>query len=215
MVLGVFKKNLMLFGSLPMKKKQYKAVFRARIDFNYDEPQQKPLLPGHSYYLEEGPNEKVSYSNISDEAVRIINCDLKPELQKYTDISIDEVQVQAVYEGSIEIIYTVILDFLNLVSGLKDLYDAVHLIREMSKRHINKKLSNRFGRIFKVDTYVIVPESRDYWRLEEKMPWDRSVVSSVEKHDAFFYYLLVANIVLLVIVGVLVFGAVRTVFFGG
>ena len=66
-----------------------------------------------------------------------------------------------------------------------------------------------------MDTYVIVPESRDYWRLEEKMPWDRSVVSSVEKHDAFFYYLLVANIVLLVIVGVLVFGAVRTVFFGG
>ena len=54
-----------------MKKKTYKAVFRARIDFNYDKPHQKPLLPGHSYYLEEGANEKVSYADISDEAVRI------------------------------------------------------------------------------------------------------------------------------------------------
>ena len=37
----------------------------------------------------------------------------------------------------------------------------------------------------------------------------------MEKLDAFFYYLLVANIVLLVIVGALVFGAIRTVYFGG
>ena len=45
----------------------------------------------------------------------------------------------------------------NLVSGLKDLYDAVHLVREISERYINKKLSDRFGRHFHVDTYVIVP----------------------------------------------------------
>lgn len=42
------------------------------------------------------------------------------------------------------------------------------LIKEISERHINKKLSDRFGRHFKVDTYVIVPESREYGRLEEK-----------------------------------------------
>lgn len=199
-----------------MKKssKQYKAVFRTKIDFKQTEPHQKPLLPGYSYYLEEGSNIKVSYTDISDEAVRIINSDLKPELQKYTDIFIEEVQVQAVYEGSIEIIYTVILSFLNLVSGFKDLYDAVHLIREISERHINKKLSDRFGRHFKVDTYVIVPESKDYWRHEE-MRWNWSEDSSVEKRDAFFYYLLVSNIILLIIVGVLVFGAVKTVYFGG
>lgn len=143
-----------------------------------------------------------------------INSELKPGLQKYTDISIEEIQVQTVYKGSIEIIYTVILGFLNLVGGLKDLYDAVRLIREISERHINKKLSDRFGRHFKVDTYVIVPESKDYWRFEE-MRWDWRVDRGVEKRDAFFYYLLVANIRLLIIVGVLVFGAVKAVYFGG
>lgn len=196
-----------------MKKKQYKAVFRTRIDFKNDEPLQKPLHPGGLSYLDKHSESQVSYTDISHEAVRIINSELKPELQKYTDIFIKEVQVQAVYEGSIEIIYTVILGFLNLVSGLKDLYDAIHLLREISERHINKKLSDKFGRHFKVDTYVIVPESRDYWRLEEKMRRNKSGDGSVEKRDTFFYYLLVANVILLVIVGVLVFGAVEAMYF--
>lgn len=93
------------------------------------------------------------------------------------------------------------------------MYDAVRLIREISERHINKKLSDRFGRHFTVDTYVVVPEYRDHWQLEEKMIGVRGD-SSAAKWNAFFYYLLVANIVLLVIVGVLVFGAVKAVYFG-
>ena len=194
-----------------MKKKQYKAVFRARIDFKNDEPQQEPLVPGHSYYLEN--ERKVSYSDITNEAERIINSDLKPELQKYTDISIEEVQVQAVYEGSIEIIYTVILGFLNLVGGLKDLYDSVHLISEISERYIKKKLSNKFGNHFRVDTYVIAPREEDYWRFEKRYMVVRGNEEKLQR-DAFFYYLLIANIVLLVIVGILVFGAVKAVYFG-
>lgn len=198
-----------------MKKrsKRYKAVFRARIDFNHDELHQERLHPGHSYYLEEGSDERVSYTDISDEAIRIINSDLKPELQKYIDISIEEVQVQAVYEGSIEIIYTVILGFLNLVGGLKDLYDSVHLISEISERYIKKKLSNKFGNHFRVDTYVIAPREEDYWRFEKRHMVVRGNEEKLQR-DAFFYYLLIVNIVLLVIVGILVFGAVKAVYFG-
>lgn len=194
------------------KQKLYKAVFRTKIDFRYNDEPQKPLLPGRSYYLNEGSNEKVSYNDIADEAVRIINSDLKPELQKYTDISVKEVEIQAVYEGSIEIIYTVVLGFLNLVSGLKDLYDAIHLICEISERHVNKKLSDKFGRHFKVDTYVIAPREEDYWRFEKRYMAEQGNNREVER-DVFFYYLLVANVVLLMIVGVLVFEAVRTVYF--
>lgn len=198
-----------------MKKKQYKAVFRTRIELQYDELRKKSLFSDESYYPDKYYEEKVLYNDISNEAIRIINSDLKPELQKFTDILIDEVQVQAVYEGSIEIIYTVILGFFNLVSGLKDLYDAVLLIREISERYINKNLSDKFGKYFDVDTYVIVPKSIDYLRSEENMRQNRMVDIGVEKRDAFFYYLLVFNIVLLVIVGALVLGAVKAVYFGG
>lgn len=99
-------------GNVDNEKKQYKAVFRARIDFNYGEPQKKPLQLGEAYYLDKYSEEQVFYIDITNESIRIINSELKLELQKYTDISIDEVQVQAAYEGSIEIIYIVILVFL-------------------------------------------------------------------------------------------------------
>lgn len=64
-----------------------------------------------------------------------------------------------------------------------------------------------------MDTYVIVPESKDCWRLEEKMRWNCSVDRNEEKRDAFFYYLLISNMILLANVGALVFGAVRAVYF--
>lgn len=73
------------------------------------------------------------------------------------------------YEGSIEIIYTVVFVFLNLVNGLMDLYDAIRLIWEISELYINKKLRNRFGKYFRGDTYVIVPEYKnDWWIKGEK-----------------------------------------------
>ena len=118
-----------------------------------------PFVPDKSFILE--------MSSESPIMILRINNDLKPELQKYTDLSIQEVQTQSVYEGSVEIIFTVILSFLELVGGMKDLYDAVHLIKEIAERHINRKLSDKFGNHFRVDTYAIAPREEDYWRFEE------------------------------------------------
>lgn len=53
------------------KKKQYKAVFRTRIDFKNDEEQSRHLRPGQTYYFEN--ERKVSYSDIANEAEQIIN----------------------------------------------------------------------------------------------------------------------------------------------
>lgn len=200
--------------SMKKKEKQYKAVFRTRIDFKHDELNRNYLLPGGTYHLLKNSDERTSYADIANEAVRIINNSLKAELQKYPIILIEEVQVQAVYEGSIEIIYSVVLSFLEFVGGLKDLYDAVRLIREISERHINKKLNDKFGRHFEVNTYVIVPE-KGYWRIEDEMVNEQVLNGRVAKRDSFFYYLLVANILLLVVIGIFVFPAVRTVYFGG
>ena len=119
-----------------------------------------------------------------NEAERIINNDLKGELQKYTDLSVQEVQVQSIYEGSIEIIFTVVLSFLELVGGLKDLYDAVHLIKEIAERHINKKLCDKFGNYFRVDTYAIAPREEGYWRFEKRYMEEQGSRGEV-KRDVF------------------------------
>lgn len=87
------------------KNKTYKAVFRTKIDFVHDSVNDKPLLPGGVYYFDQYSDSRVSYSDIVNESVQIINTDLKAVLQKYIDIPVKEIHVQAVYEGSIEILF--------------------------------------------------------------------------------------------------------------
>ena len=141
------------------RKQQYKAVFRARIDFRNEYKTSNTLSPGTYYYFQN--EQKISYSDIVEESERIINVELKPELQKCSNLSIQEIQTQFIYEGSIEIIFTVILGFFNLIGGLKDLYDTVHLIDSIAEKQINKRLNDKFGNYFRVDTYTIAPEIRD------------------------------------------------------
>lgn len=196
------------------KKKRYKAVFRTRIDFRYSESFSEPLQPGHSYYFEENSNFSVSYDNIVNEAVRIINSELRSEIRKYIDIPIEEIEVQDIYEGSIEILFSVVLGVLDFVGGVQDLYDTVNLIKEISSRYINKRLNDKFGKHFDVDAYVLLPQNH-FQRFErcEMLPSQEIIGKSVDRMDAFFRYLLVANIVLLTIIGALVLGAVKTVYF--
>ncbi len=163
--------------------KLYKAVFRTKIDFKDGKTNQYALTPGGKYYFNDGC---ITYDDIVNEAVQITNHDLKAELQKYTFISIKEVNVQAVYEGSIEIVFSVVLGFLEFIGGLKNLYDTTRLICEISERHINKKLSSKFGRYFEVDTYTIMPNRHDQF-VEQEINNEQNL-NRKENRDSFFYY---------------------------
>ena len=195
------------------KKKQFKAVYSAHIDFKDKgclNRELRTLKQGEYNYLEN--ERKVSYSDILKITDTAINAELKEELSKYTNLKVSDVQTQAVYEGSIEVIFTVVLDFLNLVGGLKDLYDAVKLIRKIAEQHITKKLKNEYGDYFIVKVDAVSPDLYDL-RYDRKFIVGKLEMDESSKRDAFFYYLLIANIVLLLIIGVLVFGAVRKVYF--
>lgn len=195
------------------KKKYFKAVYSAHIDFKDKEDlnrQLRPLKPGEHNYLKNERN--VYYSDILGTIKTAINAELKEELSKYTNLEVLDVQVQAVYEGSIEVVFTVVLSFLELVGGLKDLYDAVKLIREIAGKHIAMKLKNEYGDYFIVSMDAVSPDIYDY-RYARKFTEGKSEMDEGSKRDAFFYYLLIANIALILIIGVLVFGAVRKVYF--
>ena len=195
------------------KKKYFKAVYSAHIDFKDKEDlnrKLRPLKPGEYNYLKNERN--VSYSDILETIDTVINAELKEKLSKYTNLKVSDVQAQTVYEGSIEVIFTVVLSFLELVGELKDLYDAVKLIREIAGKHIAKKLKNEYGDYFIVKVDAVSPDIYDL-RYDRKFIVGKSEMDESSKRDAFFYYLLIANIALILIIGVLVFGAVRKVYF--
>lgn len=86
-----------------MIRKKIKAVYSVHIDFKYEEQERRPLKAGYSYYFQN--DKKVAYKDVVDEVVQIINNDLKRECQKYVSHSIKNIEVQDVYEGSIEILF--------------------------------------------------------------------------------------------------------------
>ena len=192
-----------------MIRKKIKAVYSVHIDFKYEEQERRPLKAGYSYYFQN--DKKVAYKDVADEVVQIINNDLKRECQKYVSHSIKNIEVQDVYEGSIEILFSVILETLGFVGNLMSLYDIIKLIRNLTEHYMNKRLREKYGDHFEVRAHVVVPDY-DFWKYEireRKYP----VNDERESRDAFFYYLLIANIVLLILVAVLVSGAVRAVYF--
>ena len=192
-----------------MIRKKIKAVYSVHIDFKYEEQERRPLKAGYSYYFQN--DKKVAYKDVVDEVVQIINNDLKRECQKYVSHSIKNIEVPDVYEGSIEILFSVILETLGFVGNLMSLYDIIKLIRNLTEHYMNKRLREKYGDHFEVRAHVVVPDY-DFWKYEireRKYP----VNDERESRDAFFYYLLIANIVLLILVAVLVSGAVRAVYF--
>ena len=105
-------------------------------------------------------------------------------------------------------------------------YGCLAFSDDVMKERIPKSIYKAFhesldnGEELSKECATVIANAMKIWALENGAThfthWFMPMTGlTAEKHDAFFYYLLVANIVLLVIVGVLVFGAVRTVFFGG
>lgn len=192
------------------KMKEIKAVYSLHIDFNYrnGEGECHTLKPGYTYSLK---NNKVSYNDIVDRVIKIISTDLEKELKKYDSIFLKKIEYVEVYEGSIEILFTAILQVLDVAGNLMSLYDIVKLIRDITDRYMNKQLRKYYADLFFAKTSILAP-NYDYLKFEhgrEEIQVNRERGS----RDAFFYYLLIANIVLLIIVAVLVSGAVKTVYF--
>ena len=104
---------------------------------------------------------------------------------------------------------------MQFVSGIKDFYDSIELIRDLANTHIRHRLDANYGNYFKVDTAILahpnkLPLCTDTVSYNKKKPF---IGHLKKERDGFFYYLLIANVVLLCLLVALVFKAVMTVYF--
>lgn len=213
------------------RKKTKRAVFSLEIDFNSEaEDHNGKLKPGRRYGFPgwskradyySSPSEQLdyergtSYNDIVDYVVDIINSELQPRFEECIDIPIEKVTVIGTYRGSIKVLFSVIFNVLGVVSGLKDLYDCIELIKEISRAHIKERMDDNYGELFDIYVRTLVPNERRLFHLDESHIGDESVGIVPPTHksrDAFFYYLLISNIVLLIIIVLLVYKAVLTMY---
>lgn len=157
----------------------------------------------------------VTYETLKSHIVAIINNELEPIAKIASKNAVQSVDVLETREGSILVLFNAVVDVMQFVGGIKDFYESVELIRNLADTHIKHRLEADYGNYFSVDTKVLTHS--------DKHPLDTDAVLSSKKElsnvhlrrgrDGFFYYLLIANVILLCLFVALVFKAVMKVYF--
>ena len=194
-----------------------KAVFELHVDFKREYKEKYgELCEGNSYYLHRKSNTDngTKYEDIQGFISSLVEEELKKHLAKTVGIEIAEIRVTNNYRGSIELVFVVLFNAYQFIAGMKDFYDNVRLIRNQSAKYIRHRLEDRYGSVFDVSANVEYPsiDRHDdlFWLFHKGgMPFP-SKSSESSKRDGLFYYLLVSNIVLLAIVVLLVYRAVKS-----
>jgi len=206
--------------------KAYKAVFSITIDTNDKYAESRSSNSNRSYDLI--PNGKywfgnkeifVTYDDIKDFVIGILNNDLKDECKQFLDIPVLEIKVQGVYEGSIELFLTVLFGVIAGVTGIKDLYDSIDFLRILAEKKLEKRLKEKYGDYFRIDVNKKIPHDTHYYNEQEYFFKHHVYIPQYSfnneelKRDSFFYYLLFSNIALIAIVVTLVARAVVKIYF--
>lgn len=200
-----------------LRKQAGAAIFKIHIDFNSEAKEYYgPLQPGGEYRFSRKQNDRISrisYEEIVQFVTNVINNDIFAEYNKCDLFSVSKIKVIESYKGSIKILFSAIFNTLGVISNLKNLYDCVELIRELTNAYVTKRLESEYGDFFTVETWTVVPKEKMHdYRIPYMYDVNSFTASDSCKRDAFFYYLLVSNVVLLTIIILLVYKAVITVY---
>jgi len=176
------------------------------------------LSPNSDFYVKRRnqhdknePNGSASYGDVRDFVEHVINKEIADELRELIDIPIKEVNVNRTYEGSLIIVFSVFINAFQFISSISGFRDTVKLIENTVNRHIKKRLDDEFSTRGYFDVNVKSERDNDYGHFFEKhgiFPISFSSQEPRTNRDALFWYLLISNIVLLILVGLLVGKAV-------
>jgi len=148
------------------------------------------------------PWKEVGYEDVRLFCEQIINDgDLADKIKEKTGYSIHEVKVSETREGCLEIILLVFA----VIGGVVAIHDAYEKIKKIIEDHMTDRLRKKFYTHGSFDVTVCFNE-KQFASNHVDVPDTRP------KRDAFFWYLLVSNIILLGIIGLLVGKAVASMY---
>ncbi len=166
--------------------------------------------------------------SITSEVRRILSERLPAELEEIYGFEV-KTRVIAVRQGSLVVFFGALVSALGIFSSYSDFFESIALIKKHSKRLLGQRLAGRFGGGFDVSIeveYPSVPDPDDLspWRHMRKRlgPEFHELMSAgawpglgatSPRRDGFFWFLLASTILLLVLLGLLVAGAVWKTYF--
>ena len=182
-----------LFGT---KYEEFEYIFTAKIDFTPSARKKadgQKLHPERTYYV---GDKEINSSAVEKTIKNNLQEQLPNDLYEILRINA-KVEIRKINYGSIEVIFAIIASSYYGISKYKNFIDSYELIKKQAGILINKALRNEYG-----DDVLEV-------NVQPEIIHRRDPISNIySRRDAFFYYLLIMNIILFFIIGVLVFKAV-------
>ena len=149
---------MMFFKRRKKHSEPYKAVFSVTIDtnreFRGDDHSNKmvrhhpdTLVPGGEYWFGK-QEEYATYDDLKELAIDVLNKELLDECKRFIDIPILDIEIKSIYEGSIELFFTVLFGVISGVTGIKDLYDSIDFLQTLAEKKVEEAFSREIRRSF-------------------------------------------------------------------
>ena len=142
--------------------------------------------------------------------------DLPRDMREIYGVEI-AVEIKAIRYGSLIVFYGVLVAGLSALSRYKNLYDSIELIRKQSSTVLGALKQNYDEFNINISTaYPRLPDPYDrHHSMHHEMFIEELGIPSLPhtRRDAFFYFLLGWSILSLVVIGILVYAAVRKTYF--
>ena len=152
------------------EKNHVSVVFSVTVDFNslgcYRFGRLKPSTlydfseKDEIHGFSENQRIRVTYETLRNDIVAIINNELEPIAKIASDNSVQSVDVLETREGSILVLFQAVLNAMQFVSGIKDFYESIELIRNLTNTHIRHRLDAKYGNYFNVDTAILAHSNK-------------------------------------------------------
>lgn len=201
-------------------------IMSAKIDYNFNARQQ-----GHTITPKTNLNSDFHIS-LEDEIKDVISSRLPSDMAQIYGLTIKTRMITTRY-SSITVFFGVLLSGFTLIANYKGFYDSIQLIREHLKLLLAGRLHEKSGEDFDITVSIEQPqldnprESHfpiDLRRFSKHMHfdpefaevlglWQLTALQRHKRRDAFFWFLLIFCILLIAILGLLVFAAVKKTYF--
>lgn len=199
-----------------MKRRNREVVLLATIEYGYQDRNQGRRLR---------PNSDSPYERLEKQARHVIEVELPSDLRRIYGLNV-ETRILDIQAGSLLIFFSAIVSGLGLFSSYSGFFDSVKLIKQHGALLLERATRDYAGSDFDVsvvEQFPTLPDPSDFgWRRMRKMfgpeadeLWRGWIFASHKRstRDAFFWFLLVFNILLVAALGFLVSGAVIKTYF--
>lgn len=199
-----------------MNLKKREVIIKAKVDYRYNSNVPDRKIKKDHYV----GKKETSTQELETDLIFVLKEKLPLKMKEIYGIDV-KIDIKKIEYGSISIFFGAIFQGIQIVASYKSFIDSVRLIREHAQDLIEHLMNEKYGKDFSIDVDIKYPRLERHDHIDDFLylgKKGRKILSFDEesnncKRDAFFWFLLCMNIVLISVVGAMSYAAIAKTYF--